>query len=283
MRWSRFVEHGQEKLGIWRDGGLLHLGDLDPALHPGHLLMASSAVAAHLAWRLHHLRGIRLVDPASVRFLPPLLGHRVLCAGLNYRSHAEETGLEIPRYPTFFIRHEDSLAGHGDFLRIPEISAQLDYEGELAVILGRDCHGILDRKGALAAIAGYTVFNDGSIRDYQFRGSQWTLGKNFPASGACGPWVTSAEDLPEGAAGLRIETFVGEERLQSGNTSELIFDVAELVRELARCMVLRAGDLVATGTPSGVGFTRKPPGFLRPGDLCRIEIEGVGVLENPVA
>ncbi len=282
MRWSRFMEHGQEKLGIWKDGGLLHLADLDPALRPNHLVMAGSAVASHLDWRLRHLRGIRLVDPATIRFLPPLLGHRVLCAGLNYRSHAEETGLEIPHHPTFFLRHEDSLAGHGDFLRIPEASSQLDYEGELAVILGRECHGIMDREDALAIIAGYTILNDGSIRDYQFRSSQWTLGKNFPASGACGPWVTSAEEVPAGATGLRVETFVGGERLQSGNTTDLIFDVADLIRELASCMFLRAGDLVATGTPSGVGFTRDPPRFLRPGDRCRIEIEGIGVLENPV-
>ncbi len=172
--------------------------------------------------------------------------------------------------------------GHGEALQIPPGFDSFDYEGELAVVMGQSLYGSVDREEALAAVAGYTLFNDGSLRELQFRASQWTLGKNCPASGSCGPWVCTPDELPLGAHGLGIQTRVNGELLQHGNTGQMIFAVADLLTTLAAALPLGPGDLIATGTPAGVGFARTPPRFLRPGDRCEIEIEGLGKLSNPV-
>lgn len=181
------------------------------------------------------------------------------------------------------MRYEDTLVGHGQALRIPSNSRELDYEGELAVVIGKSCFGPMNDAQALDCVSGYTIFNDASVRDFQFRASQWTLGKNFPATGGCGPVMVSADELPMGAKGLALHTLIDGTVMQTGNTADLIFNVAALIRALAAVTPLRCGDLIITGTPAGVGFTRNPPRFLRAGEHCEIRIEGIGSLINPVS
>lgn len=281
MQWSRYRREGVVEWGVWLDEELFSLESLDDGLNPSQLL-TSDPVAL-----LQHLRRRRSsrVCPVAVErihFLPPTQPQKILCAGLNYRDHARETGAELPSSPTFFIRFPDTLCGSGEAIPHPVQSDAMDFEGELLVVLGQAVHGKLQRHEALAAVAGYGIFNDISMRDYQFRTSQWTMGKNFPHSGSCGARVTTTDELPEGANNLYLRTEVNGDRLQDGNTADLIFDVAALIQTLAEVMPLHPGDLIATGTPAGVGFARKPPRYLQPGDTIRVEIEGLGVLENPV-
>ena len=281
MQWSRYVRRGVVEWGVWLEEELFSLQSLDETLQPQHLLQEDPKILSrHL--RRRRTAHIRSVDPESIRYLPPTSPQKILCAGLNYRDHALESGAELPGAPNFFIRFPDTLCGFGEALPYPAQSEAMDYEGELLVILGRTVHGRVHRREALAAVAGYSIFNDVSLRDYQFRTSQWTLGKNFPNSGPCGPRVTTPEELPEGARGLYLRTEVDGDVLQDGNTADLLFDVATLIQALAEVTPLHPGDLVATGTPAGVGFARKPPRFLQPGNLVRVEIEGLGFLENRV-
>ena len=222
------------------------------------------------------------LDLATVELLPPLPAPgKILCIGMNYAEHAAEIGAEPPTCPEVFVRFASSLVGHGAPILRPSGSVQLDYEGELVAVIGRGGRAIA-RERALEHVAGYAIFNDASIRDVQFRTRQWTLGKNFDGTGAFGPVLVTADELPAGARGLRLRTRLNGTVLQDACTSQLIFDVAALVALLSEGMTLEPGDLIVTGTPSGVGFTRQPPVFMKPGDVCEVELEGIGVLRNPV-
>jgi 2-keto-4-pentenoate hydratase/2-oxohepta-3-ene-1,7-dioic acid hydratase in catechol pathway len=165
---------------------------------------------------------------------------------------------------------------------LPRVSSQFDYEAELVAVIGKGGRYI-PREQALEHVAGYSIFNDGSLRDYQTRTHQWMLGKNFDASGAFGPEFVTADELPPGAAGLRIQCRLNGQTVQDANTRDMIFDVATLVSACSEAMALSPGDIVITGTPSGVGMARKPPLWMKAGDLCEVEIEGLGVLANPIA
>jgi 2-keto-4-pentenoate hydratase/2-oxohepta-3-ene-1,7-dioic acid hydratase in catechol pathway len=219
----------------------------------------------------------------SVRLLPPVPNpDKIICVGLNYVDHAVEISPQhLPDYPTFFGRVATTLIAHDAPLLRPRVSTQFDFEGEVAVIIGRSGRYI-SRQEALSHVAGYALFNEGSVRDYQFRSSQWFLGKNFDASGAFGPELCTSDELPSGAGGLRLTTRVNGELMQEASTADMLFDVATLVATLSEAMALAPGDVIVTGTPSGVGFARTPPYFLKPGDVCEIELEGYGVLRNPV-
>ncbi|KRR15294.1 hypothetical protein CQ12_16020 [Bradyrhizobium jicamae] len=207
---------------------------------------------------------------------------KIICIGLNYREHAREGGNPIPDYPAIFLRALTSLIPHGMPLLVPEVSTQLDFEAELAVVIGARARRVAERD-ALGCVFGYSCFNDGSVRDFQRKSSQWTIGKNFDATGAFGPHVTTADELPRGAAGLGIRTRLNDVVMQSGDTSDMIFSIERLIAIVSDAMTLEPGDLIVTGTPSGVGYARKPPVFLKPGDVCAIEIDGIGVLRNPIA
>jgi acylpyruvate hydrolase len=223
------------------------------------------------------------VTLSEVALLPPVSRPgKIVCIGLNYVDHAKEGGNPIPEYPAVFLRAATSLVGPGQPILRPPVSAKLDYEAELAVVIGRPALRVREAE-ALAHVAGYACFNDGSLRDYQRRSTQWTMGKNFDATGAFGPELVTPEELPEGAYGLRIATRLNGHTLQDGNTRDMIFGVARTVAILSEVMTLEPGDVVITGTPAGVGYPRKPPVFLQPGDTCEVEIEGIGVLSNPVA
>jgi 2-keto-4-pentenoate hydratase/2-oxohepta-3-ene-1,7-dioic acid hydratase in catechol pathway len=206
--------------------------------------------------------------------------HKIICIGLNYRDHAHETNLTIPEVPTVFAKYGNTLIGQGAAILMSPATSEVDYEAELAFVIGRRAKQVA-MSDALSYIAGYTIFNDVSARDYQLRTSQWTLGKSFDTFGPLGPALVTADEIPDPhALGIRLR--VGEELLQDSNTREMIFTIATLVTHLSSAMTLEPGDVVATGTPAGVGFTRKPPRYLRPGETVEIEIEGLGKLQNPV-
>jgi 2-keto-4-pentenoate hydratase/2-oxohepta-3-ene-1,7-dioic acid hydratase in catechol pathway len=224
------------------------------------------------------------VSAKSAKYLPPIPNPgKILCIGLNYRKHAEETGSPIPAYPIVFCRYNNTLTPHNGKMPRPSHSEQLDWEAELAVIIGRKCRNVAKEK-ALSVVAGYACFNDGSVRDWQRKsGGQFTLGKNFDGSGGFGPDIVTSDELPKGAAPLRIMTRVNGEVMQDSNTDDLIFDVPTLVHELSKVMTLDPGDIIITGTPSGVAMARKPQPWLKPGDVCEVEIETIGLVRNVIA
>ena len=222
------------------------------------------------------------IDLNAVHILPPVpKPPKILCVGVNYDDHIEESGLKKPTYPEIFARFATSLIAAGDPIRRPRESAALDYEAELAVVIGRRGRRI-SRDDALDHVAGYSLFNDASIRDFQLRTPQWTMGKNFDGTGAFGPWLVTPDALPRGASGLRIQGRLNGQVMQDSRTDLLIFGVATLIELISVGMSLEPGDVIITGTPGGVGAARKPPVFMKPGDVFEVEIEGLGVLSNPV-
>jgi 2-keto-4-pentenoate hydratase/2-oxohepta-3-ene-1,7-dioic acid hydratase in catechol pathway len=206
---------------------------------------------------------------------------KVVCLGLNYVDHAAEGGHDRPTYPSFFLRTRTSLVPHGAAMVRPRCSEQLDYEAELAVVIGRTAKHVA-RADALGYVAGYSCFNDGSIRAYQRKTSQWTIGKNFDRTGGFGPAFVTADELPPGASGLAIATRLNGQAMQSANTRDMIFGVAETIELLTECLTLEPGDVVVMGTPAGVGHARRPQVWMKPGDVVEVEIEGIGVLRNPI-
>jgi len=222
------------------------------------------------------------IDLDAVRILPPVpRPPKILCVGLNYDDHLEESGLKKPVYPEIFARFATSLIAHGEPIRQPPESLTLDYEAELAVVIGRGGRRI-NRDKALDHVAGYSLFNDATIREFQLRTPQWTMGKNFDCTGAFGPWLVTPDALPPGAHGLRIQGRLNGRVMQDASTGRLIFCVAALIEMISVAITLEPGDVIITGTPGGVGAARKPPVFMQPGDVFEVEIEGIGVLSNPV-
>jgi 2-keto-4-pentenoate hydratase/2-oxohepta-3-ene-1,7-dioic acid hydratase in catechol pathway len=222
------------------------------------------------------------VDLDRVRLLPPLQAPgKIICVGLNYVDHSLESGFVVPTYPTIFARFTSSLIPSGAPLISPSVSVQFDYEGELVAVIGKGGRHIAEAN-ALEHVIGYSIFNEASVRDYQTKSPQWTVGKNFDGTGAFGPAMVTADELPPGAAGLRIQTRLNGETVQRATTSDMVFSVARLVSILSEAMTLEAGDVIVTGTPAGVGMARKPQLFLKHGDVCEVEIESIGILTNRV-
>lgn len=280
MRLAMYEEDGQWGLAASDGGDFCGVTEEHPD-YPGDL-DSLLVVEADLADVGRRLLGQPAIDLDKVTLLPPLLAPgKILCVGLNYADHSAETGFEAPDYPTIFCRYSNSLVGHQEPIIRPRVSDQLDFEGEMAIVIGQTGRYI-PKSEALAHVAAYSLFNDASIRDYQFRSPQWTMGKNFDATGAFGPWLVTADSVPPGGSGLAIETRLNGETVQSANTRQMIFDVATLVNLISEVMTLEAGDIIVTGTPSGVGFARDPKLFMKPGDVCEVEIEGLGVLRNPI-
>lgn len=253
------ARHGRlwpDLLSVLRHGALERLRELATGLGPDHSI-------------------------ADVVLQPPVPNPgRILCVGLNYRSHIEETGRQLPAYPTLFTRFPDSHVGHGEAIVRPRLSRQHDFEGELAVVIGRQGRHVR-RDAALGHVAGYSCYNDGSIRDYQAHTSQFTAGKNFWRSGAFGPWLVTCDEIPD-PGDLRLETRLNGEVMQMAPTKDLLFDVPALIEYISRIFPLRPGDVISTGTTGGVGKARNPPVFLKPGDRIEIEISRIGTLSNVV-
>lgn len=284
MRLVSFQRDGKDRIGCPVDDHIVDLSIAAPALPTALSSLLALGPDALEQARKHAdtASGEALVSTESIAYLPLIpRPPKIICVGRNYAAHAKEGGAEPPTYPEIFYRGATSLIGHNDAIIRPKCSDKLDYEAELVAIVGRSARHVA-REDALAYIAGYSIFNDASLRDYQRKSSQWTMGKNFDGTGAFGPVFVSADELPAGAAGLRIQSRLNGETMQDANTSDFIFPVDDLVAKLSECMTLEPGDIIVTGTPAGVGYARKPPVFMKHGDHCEIEIEGIGVLSNPV-
>ncbi|PRY26109.1 2-keto-4-pentenoate hydratase/2-oxohepta-3-ene-1,7-dioic acid hydratase in catechol pathway [Aliiruegeria haliotis] len=258
----------------------VNISALDPAV--GSDLMGLIRGDVGIAELSNAIAGAAKVSPASiVPALPVADPGKVICLGLNYVDHIKEGGYEIPEYPALFMRGRNSLMAADAPMVRPTCSERLDYEVELMVIIGKGGRHISE-EDALDHVFGYTVFNDGSVRDYQRKTHQWTPGKNFDDTGAIGPDVVTPDELPEGCVGLKIESRVGDEILQSANTSDMLWSVARTIATISEYSTLDAGDMIAMGTPPGVGHARTPPRWLRPGEVVEAEIEGIGICANPI-
>jgi acylpyruvate hydrolase len=222
------------------------------------------------------------IYPSGITFLPVLPApEKIICAGLNYADHSAESGFKQPDYPTLFPRFASSLVGHRAAIVRPLASDTLDFEGEIAAIIGKGGRHI-PRATALNHVAGYALFNDASVREYQFKAPQWTVGKNFDGTGAFGPWFVSADELPPGIRGMRLVTRLNGNIVQSASTDDLVFDIATLVSLISDAITLVPGDVIVSGTPAGVGHARTPRLYMRAGDLCEVEVDGIGTLRNPI-
>jgi 2-keto-4-pentenoate hydratase/2-oxohepta-3-ene-1,7-dioic acid hydratase in catechol pathway len=218
----------------------------------------------------------------EVRLLAPVRPRKFLAIGLNHADHIAESGMQAPEFPIFFNKQVTCVAGPGDDVHMPRVSNLLDYEGELAIVIARRCRHVPAER-AHEVIAGYTIANDLSVRDWQLRTPTMTMGKSFDTHGPLGPWIVTADELGD-PHDLRIRTFVNGERRQNGSTGEMVFNCFEQVAHLSQAFTLEPGDVIATGTPAGVGAVRQPfpEGLLKVGDVVRIEIDGIGALENTV-
>ena len=284
MRFAAFRQNGVKGLATATgDGGPFHGYAVTDSKFPGHLgdLIALGGSERLLAAGRALLAGPE-IDLEAVELPPPLPSPgKIICVGLNYAEHSAESGYELPAYPTIFGRFASSLSGHGAPIVRPRVSEQLDYEGEFVAVIDRGGRDI-PKERALEHVLAYSLFNDASIRDYQFKAPQWTVGKNFDSTGAFGPYLVTADELPPGCRGLRLQTRLNGAVVQSASTDDLVFDVATLVSLLSEAFTLDPGDIIVTGTPSGVGLARKPQLWMKPGDVCEVELEGIGVLRNPV-
>jgi 2-keto-4-pentenoate hydratase/2-oxohepta-3-ene-1,7-dioic acid hydratase in catechol pathway len=218
----------------------------------------------------------------GVRLLAPVQPRKYLAIGLNYADHIAESGMQPPEFPIFFNKQVTCVVGPGDDVHMPRVSSLLDYEGELAIVIGRRCRHVPVEQ-ASEVIAGYTIANDVSVRDWQLRTPTMTMGKSFDTHGPLGPWVVTADELGD-PHDLRIRTFVNDEQRQDGSTGEMVFNCFQQVAHLSEAFTLEPGDVIATGTPAGVGAVRQPfpEGLLKVGDVVRVEIDGIGALENAV-
>lgn len=282
MQILRFEAAGQERVGVLDGGKVYDLAKLVPGTSGDMIavLKAGRALMEQARDALPRAEGIAL---ESVKILSPIeRPGKFICMGLNYLEHVKEGGRDIPEYPTLFLRVQTSLLPPDGEILLPKVSEKLDFEAELLVIIGKTAHNVSEDE-ALDYVYGYTAFNDGSLRDYQRRTTQWTAGKNFDATGPFGPVIVTADELPVGAVGLSIRSRLNGQIMQDGNTKDLMFSVARIISYASEVMTLKPGDVIATGTPSGVGFARNPPVFMKAGDLIEIEIEGIPTLSNRIA
>jgi len=287
MRLITFVHDGQLRLGALAalDGHerVYDLNRLDARL-PDDILAFLEAGQAALILAQQALAAAtpdQGLDPAEVRIKAPIpRPGKIICIGQNYLAHAQESNASAPPFPIIFAKYANTVIGHRDSIVIPRSVKKPDYEGELAVVIGRRGRNIPET-GALDYVAGYMPLNDVSARDWQNRTSQWVIGKTPDTFCPMGPALVTADEIPD-VQNLWLRTVIGDEVLQEGHTSQMIFSVAHLIADMSQVMTLEPGDVIATGTPSGIGAARTPPRWLQPGDVVRIEIEKVGVLENVV-
>jgi 2-keto-4-pentenoate hydratase/2-oxohepta-3-ene-1,7-dioic acid hydratase in catechol pathway len=250
--------------------------------HAEHMIAFLSSGAAGMAAMQELINsGQQRIPLAEVKLLSPVLRPgKFLGLGLNYADHIGETGREKPEYPTFFTKQSTCVVGDGAAIHCPKISEKVDYEGELAFIIGKRCKNV-PLQQAREVIAGFTICNDVTVRDWQQRTPTWTLGKSFDTHGPLGPWLVTIDEIADPHQ-LSLKTWVDDELRQNANTGEMIFNCYEMVAYLSQVMTLEPGDVISTGTPSGVGVKMQPRGYLKPGQTVRIEIEGIGSLSNPV-
>ena len=281
MKLCTFELAGAARIGIVLDEEIVDLAAAAPELPREMSALLDAGEPALRAARGAAASAKNRIAVDSVRLLAPILRPpKFLAIGLNYADHIAEAGLDTPKVPTVFNKQSTCVTGPHDPIHMPRVSAAVDYEGELGFVIGRRCRHV-PRARAHEVIAGYLCVNDVSVRDWQMRVPTWTMGKSFDTHGPIGPWITTADEVGD-PHGLRLRTWVNGELRQDSNTKHLIFDCYALVEHLTTAFTLEPGDVIATGTPSGVGAVMKPPKLLRAGDVVRIEIDGLGALENPV-
>jgi 2-keto-4-pentenoate hydratase/2-oxohepta-3-ene-1,7-dioic acid hydratase in catechol pathway len=282
VRLARYRHGDDTRLGVVAGDDVVDLSAAAPDLPTDMTaLLAAGPAALEAAARAAADPGAARHPLADVRLLTPVARPgKVLAIALNYALHIAEGGRERPTVPTFFNKQTTSVIGPGDPIHVPRASSQVDYEGELGVVIGRPARHV-PKERALEVVAGYVVVNDVSVRDWQRAAPTMTIGKSFDTHGPIGPWITTADEIPDPQA-LRLTTTVSGEVLQDASTAEMLFDVRDQIAHLSTAFTLEPGDVIATGTPAGVGMARDPQRWLRAGDVVRIEIDGVGVLENPV-
>ncbi|HEV7139244.1 MAG TPA: fumarylacetoacetate hydrolase family protein [Steroidobacteraceae bacterium] len=283
MRLATFQARGRETYGVVREDGVVDLG----ARLGGRYQTLKALIAAGLPSELDEAaRAPADFEEAAIRYLPPITDPaRIWCLALNYvEHHGEVQGAgrvqELPKQPAVFLRCADSLTGHGQPILHPGVSEQLDYEGELGVVIGKGGRHIREAD-AMDHIAGYTIINEGSVRDWQFHTRQITPGKNFYHSGAIGPWIVRRDDIRD-PHDLRIKTTINGQIVQDGTTADMVHRIDRFIAYVSTICPLAPGDILSTGTPSGVGFSRKPPLWLKAGDECAVSIGRIGTLSNRV-
>jgi acylpyruvate hydrolase len=282
MKFISYLRDGQPRLAATDGDDAIDLNAADPSIPSDltaalalceDLVTAAETIMESSAPRM-------LLEELTLAPAIPRPG-KVLCLGLNYADHAAEAGIEAPPYPSIFMRGASSLAGHGGEVPRPRVSELLDFEAELACVIGRRARYV-SRAEALNHVFGYACFNDITLRDYQMKTPTWTVGKNFDRTGALGPWILTRDELPAGAAGLRIQLRLNGVAEQNANTSQMIVGVAHAIELLSEAMTLEPGDVIAMGTPGGIGGARQPPLWMKPGDTVEVEIQGLGVLRNRI-
>ncbi|CAN5202371.1 fumarylacetoacetate hydrolase family protein [soil metagenome] len=279
MRFASYkTPDGTPTWGIERDGVLYDLGPSGKNLAPS---LKSAVVSGLFAANNADIAGAPTISVDDATFLPPIVDPgKIVCIGVNYRSHRDEIGKPAPTAPTVFTRFADSQMGHNTPAIRPGVSNAFDYEGEMALVIGTNAYHVAE-ENAWEYIAGYGAYNDFSVRDWQKASSQWTPGKNFPDTGAFGPYLVPASDI-EDITALTLETRVNGEVRQSASIADLIFDIPQIIAYVTAFTPLNAGDVIVTGTPGGVGQFMQPQGLLNHGDVVEVEITGLGVLSNHV-
>jgi 2-keto-4-pentenoate hydratase/2-oxohepta-3-ene-1,7-dioic acid hydratase in catechol pathway len=277
MKLASYMADGRPSFGVVAGDGVIDV----PPLMNGKISSLREALAANALDDIRRLAAGRAPDRAlsGLQFLPVVPDpQRIVCVGINYRSHAAETGRDISPAPSVFLRLTDTLLGHGQPLVRPRVSEQFDFEGELAAVIGRPGRHV-SAADALGHVAGYTCFVDGSVRDFQK--FSVTSGKNFPATGPLGPVMVTADEIPDPTK-LTLVTRLNGDEMQRSGTDLLIYSIPQIVKFVSDFTSLAPGDIIATGTPAGVGHRRTPPVWMKPGDVLEVEISGIGTLRNPV-
>ncbi len=281
MRLITYSQDGTAQIGVRQNDRVIPVANIDVDLPTSIRQLLAEDKLSLLAEKLENYQG-ESIELAGIKFLPliPEPG-KIICIGRNYAAHAAEGGAAVPDYPEIFYRGSTSLIAHEAPIIAPQCSDKLDYEGEFVFVVGKTCRHVSEAD-ALDYIAGYSLFNDATLRDYQRFSSQWTIGKNFDDTGAFGPELVTSDELPEGMAGQTLTTTLNGQIMQSASIDDLVFPVCSLVAILSECMTLEPGDVVVTGTPAGVGYARKPPIWMKAGDTIEIAVEGLGKLTNKV-
>ena len=278
MRVISFEHRGAPSFGVLTDAGVVDAG----ARLAGEFPDLREVLRAEALGRLSELANLEADIPKEdITYLPVVPNaSKILCVGINYLSHIKETGRDVPEYPVLFTRFADSVVGHNCPMIRPRVSTDFDYEGELAVIIGKRARHV-PRTEAMSYVAGYSCFNEGSIRDFQYHTIQFTAGKNFYKSGGFGPWMVTSDEQPDPET-FHLQTRLNGEVLQDAPVSDLCFNIPQLIEYCSSWTPLEPGDVIVTGTPGGVGRVRKPPIWMKPGDVAEIDIKGVGVLRNTI-
>ncbi len=281
MKLATFSHRGSTRIGVVAGDEIVDLAAAAPGLPTEMKALLAAGEQALATARSAAESGDARLPLTDVKLEAPILAPpKFIGIGLNYRDHAAESGMDAPKYPMMFNKQSTCVVGPDAPIHLPRASSVLDYEGELGVVIGRRCRHV-PKARAPEVIAGYTIVDDVSVRDWQLRVQTMTIGKSFDTHGPMGPWIVTPDEIGDPHA-LRIQTWINGEKRQDSNTKELIFDSFDLVEHLSTAFTLEPGDVIATGTPAGVGIAFKPPKLLKAGDVVRIEIEGIGALQNEV-